>query len=225
MLRTEGYRAGDRLPSEQELVARFGVSRPALREAFKLLEEERVVLCQHGVGRFVAPENPGGFSEDITRLTSMTELAGTLGVQFERRVLSVEERAAGVEIGAYLNLDPAARMVVLVRAWFDSSRAVMVSVDHFSRALWNGPLLPEVFQSSLISLLEQNGMARLEYAKSTIHACMLPGPFAHQVGAKRNEPWIRLEQINFTARDVPLLFSQDYYCSERITFRVLRRRR
>ncbi|HID87300.1 MAG TPA: GntR family transcriptional regulator, partial [Anaerolineae bacterium] len=48
MLEREGYQAGDRIPSEQELAERLQVSRPTLREALKMLEEERVLYCQHG---------------------------------------------------------------------------------------------------------------------------------------------------------------------------------
>ena len=53
------FLSSDRLPSESTLVDCFYVSRSALREALKLMEEERVVLCQHGVGRFMARKSPG----------------------------------------------------------------------------------------------------------------------------------------------------------------------
>lgn len=225
MMRSEGLNPGDRLPSEQTLVERFGISRTVLREALKLLEEERVVTCQHGVGRFIAQENPGGLSEDITRLASKTELSSALNVEFQCCVLGVEVREAGTEIGKYLNQPPETQIIVLERAWLESSKAVMVSVDHFPRSFLHGPISSELFETSLISLLERNGMPRLEYAKSTIRAVTLPSRYALQLRVKRCEPWVLLEQINFSARDIPLLYSQDYYFSKRFWFRVLRRRR
>jgi DNA-binding FadR family transcriptional regulator len=39
---------GDILPSEQELQARFGVSRPTLREAFRILESESLISVRRG---------------------------------------------------------------------------------------------------------------------------------------------------------------------------------
>lgn len=39
---------GETLPSEQELQARFGVSRPTLREAFRILESESLITVRRG---------------------------------------------------------------------------------------------------------------------------------------------------------------------------------
>ncbi|WP_068183327.1 FCD domain-containing protein [Mycobacterium sp. UM_CSW] len=39
---------GEALPSEQELQARFGVSRPTLREAFRILEAESLIAVRRG---------------------------------------------------------------------------------------------------------------------------------------------------------------------------------
>lgn len=45
---------GDRLPSERQLAARFGVSRPTVREAVGALEARGLVATRQGSGTFVA---------------------------------------------------------------------------------------------------------------------------------------------------------------------------
>lgn len=50
-------RPGDKLPSERELSAAFGVSRPVVRESIKLLEERGLVAPHSGRGAFVT--DPG----------------------------------------------------------------------------------------------------------------------------------------------------------------------
>ncbi len=56
---TEGtYRAGDKLPTEPELMKTFGVGRSSVREAVKPLVNMGVVRVQQGSGTFVAvPSN------------------------------------------------------------------------------------------------------------------------------------------------------------------------
>lgn len=52
------FREGDKLPSETELVEHFGVSRMTVRNALSLLQQEGLVLSEHGKGVFVRPRPP-----------------------------------------------------------------------------------------------------------------------------------------------------------------------
>jgi len=49
---------GQRLPAERELAAQFGVSRPTLREAFRVLESMGLVESRMGSGRYIV--SPAG---------------------------------------------------------------------------------------------------------------------------------------------------------------------
>jgi DNA-binding FadR family transcriptional regulator len=49
-----GLAVGDRLPTEQALATRFGVSRPIVREAIGLLKHDGLVTTRQGAGAFVA---------------------------------------------------------------------------------------------------------------------------------------------------------------------------
>ena len=48
MIENGGYAPGDPLPSERELMSRFGVGRPAIREALHYLHNAGLVLVSHG---------------------------------------------------------------------------------------------------------------------------------------------------------------------------------
>jgi DNA-binding GntR family transcriptional regulator len=55
-IRDGDFPPGSGLPSEPELVTQLGVSRPALREALIMLQEDGVITVQRGVGRRVSEQ-------------------------------------------------------------------------------------------------------------------------------------------------------------------------
>jgi DNA-binding FadR family transcriptional regulator len=95
---------GDRLPTEQEMMAAFGVSRTVIREAVSALRAEGVVTSRQGAGVFVARD--GGFRpfrigadglhsiEDVLKVMELR-----LAVEVEAAVLAAE-RASRRQIAA-----------------------------------------------------------------------------------------------------------------------------
>lgn len=57
-IRGGSYPPGSTLPSEPDLATELGVSRPALREALILLQEDGVITVRRGVGRTVSSSPP-----------------------------------------------------------------------------------------------------------------------------------------------------------------------
>ncbi|MEE1817029.1 GntR family transcriptional regulator [Streptomyces sp. SP18ES09] len=77
------YPPGSTLPSEPKLAAELGVSRPALREALLLLQEDGVLTVRRGVGRTVNDRPPRRGFEHVQPLE---ELIGA-GVPLRVRAL------------------------------------------------------------------------------------------------------------------------------------------
>lgn len=219
------YRTGDQLPSEQKLVSRFGVSRPTVREALKLLEEERLVFCRHGVGRFVAPGPTGVLSEGIDRLQSVTEMADGLGIDVSTQVLALREELPDPAVRRHLDLEPGMAVVTLERVRLAQEEPIIYSIDVFARSLVAGDLDPDAFAGSLLATMEGQWNAWLAYSKAVISAVTLDEALSQRIGVPDCVPWILLEQVNYDAQDQPVLYSQDYHRGDKFQFHVLRRRR
>jgi DNA-binding FadR family transcriptional regulator len=70
MIREEGFAAGDQLPSERDLMERYGVGRPAVREALQNLARLGVVSISHGERARVAEPSFHNLFEAMARTTS-----------------------------------------------------------------------------------------------------------------------------------------------------------
>lgn len=80
---------GDALPSEQDLLVEFGVSRPTLREAIRVLESESLVVVKRG--------SRGGIEVSVPRTETAAHYAG-LVLEYQRATLAdVFQAAAAIE--------------------------------------------------------------------------------------------------------------------------------
>lgn len=74
---TGQLKPGQRLPSERELVAQFGASRPTVREALRVLESSGLVRSRPGDpnGPEILPFSPNGLTKQMTRLVQVDEMS------------------------------------------------------------------------------------------------------------------------------------------------------
>ena len=116
-IQASGLKAGDRIPTEAELCATFGVSRPSVREALRLLEQEGLIVTEHGRGRFVTAAAALKVARPITAFESITEMLAALGYNPETRVLSarVVLAASDPHAAMALGLAPGSEVFVLER--------------------------------------------------------------------------------------------------------------
>jgi len=89
----------DKLPSEQKMIAAFGVSRTVVREALAALRAEGLIDTRQGAGAFVSRDKrrrpfrmPTKGPQSISDVVSITELR--LGIEIEAAGFAAERRTA-----------------------------------------------------------------------------------------------------------------------------------
>ncbi len=92
MIMQEHLKIGDRLPSEQELAQRFGVSRNVVREALKGLSERGLIERTPGKGAFIAKPSSEMIKDILQRLIVLGNVSAT--EMFEIRI-ALESQCAG----------------------------------------------------------------------------------------------------------------------------------
>ncbi len=90
-IRSESYPPGEKLPSETELIARYGVSRTVVREALSKLQAMGLVETRHGVGTFVRGMQDAPFVVTSEQLVTLNEVLAVLELR-----MGIEVEAAGL---------------------------------------------------------------------------------------------------------------------------------
>lgn len=86
---TGDFPAGEKLPTEMELCARYGISRPILRQALRQLKADDLVVSRQGSGSFVK-RRPDGVVLNFAPVGSIADIQRT----FEFRAAIEAEAAA-----------------------------------------------------------------------------------------------------------------------------------
>ena len=77
------FKIGERLPTEDELAQRYGVSRPSVREALKRLAAQNLVRARRGPsgGNFVVQPSYGELAESVSGAATLLVGLGALGIE------------------------------------------------------------------------------------------------------------------------------------------------
>lgn len=92
LITTQHWRAGDKLPTEAQIVHQFQVSRTVVREALSRLQAAGLVATRHGIGTFVLEPRPAPmFRLDPAELETSFEVLAILELR-----ISLETETAGL---------------------------------------------------------------------------------------------------------------------------------
>ena len=226
-LQTGRHRSGERLPPEQELSARLGISRGTLRTALRRLEESGEIVRRQGSGTFVGPTNSRTLDEGLEKLVSYTELARRRGVRLELSDLQIERRPLGPDEAAVFALDSETEATTITRVVVIEGQAAahMCDVVHPSvdlpapaklrRALGRGDMVLDV-------LLAQG--VPVAYNRSRIVPRVLTrrDPVGRALDVTETTAALQIEHVTCTAEGAPLEHSVDVFLPNSLDLHVVR---
>lgn len=114
-IRQGALKPGQRLPTEGQLMAAFGVSRTVVRESLSRLQAAGLVLTRHGIGSFVADLDaaPEAFRIAPEQLETLRDVVAVLelriGIETEAAGLAAQRRTEGQLAAMRQALDDVAR--------------------------------------------------------------------------------------------------------------------
>ena len=220
-IREHGLKAGDRIPTEAELCAAFGVSRPSVREALRLLEQERLVVTEHGRGRFVTAAAALNIARPITVFESISQMLAALGYAAQTQVLSARTilAADGPAAAAALGLQADADIFVLERLREAEGQVLVYSIDVVPAALLSA--VPETagLTGSVNELLAKTGQKPV-MSSANVAAVFLPAGVL--TGPASAEPWLLVSETCLSETGTPVLYARDYHRGSLISFNFSR---
>jgi GntR family transcriptional regulator len=222
LIRDEALQPGDKLPTEAQLTARFKISRPALREALKLLEQDDIIYVEHGRGRFVSAISAVQVDRPITVFESVTDMARQYGYKPQNKVLSISEETPDSTISKKLRLETGERVIRVERLRLENDTPIMYCLDYVPRSIIPARLYDIDWSGSLLSLLEQHKQ-RPRMSAASVTAVMLPEDVVERNDLRDFGPALLITETCFSAAGVPVIYAIDYHRGSHFSFSLVRK--
>nr|WP_207207626.1 GntR family transcriptional regulator [Ensifer canadensis] len=222
LIRLEGLKPGDKLPTEAQLTQRFKISRPALREALKLLEQDDVIYVEHGRGRFVSALAAVQVDRPITVFESVTDMAHHYGYTTVNKVLSISEETPDARVADSLHLPPTGRVIRIERIRLHEDEPILYCIDYVPRSIIPAKLYDLDWSGSLMDLLEECG-SRPRMSAASVSSVMLPDDVVARHDLRDFGPALLITETCFNAAGIPVNYAIDYHRGSHFSFSLMRK--
>lgn len=224
LIKDKNLTPGSKLPTESELANMIGVSRATLREAFRLLQEEGVIISRHGVGTFVRSmdslvRNPLEINYGVTQIIeSMGLRAGSARIKAERT-------KADVSVSEKLRIDVGSSLMVIQRIRTGNGKPVVYTIDIMPEATLGRIDLPKKFKRSLYEFLEEKYDQKIDYGIARVIPTLAGAEVSKRLKIGARSVVLLIDQVDYNMENWPILYSQEYWRKDVFEFTIFRRRR
>lgn len=210
-----------KLPSEQELSERFGVSRNTIREALKSLENEGLLTSRHGVGTFVLVHK-NSIKHTITSLDSTTTIISNHGFQPGTQGVHFDCRTVQGEIAQRLEDQDELEVLYIERVRTADGDPVVYVEDYIP---YRKEMLERYAEDStqpLFPFMRSLGI-NISFASCEIRAVSSDERIQKKLLLSSPKALLLLRQMHYSHKGEPAFFSDSYYLTDKLEFGLIRR--
>lgn len=212
-IRSQEYKPSDLLPTEEELVRTFGVSRTTVRQALQMLLAEGLIHRIAGKGTFVNPE-----SDPRRADWSVQSIEGLIsaGYAIQRKFLGSKTIRAGEALARIFRIAPGSKVAQFRKVELVDGEPFFHATIHVPMDLADRIPLERVKKDPVFTLIEEYSHLRIQEAHQWITASLASSEIARHLKVKPGDP-VLLEERHFVdAAGRVVEIATDHYRTDRM---------
>ncbi len=209
---------GKPIPSERELIAKFGVSRITVRRAIDELVQEGYLFRIQGKGTYVEMDHE---NQNLINLTSCTTDIRAHGMEPSRQVLASEVIPCTVKQAYDLKINSTDKLFYLDRIYFADDVPLNRTQSFLPYSLLPGIEFLDFSLNSLYDILEKKYQIKISRAHRTIEAISADEVIAKSLRIKKNVPILLFRCLTYgisNGVEIPVEQFSCYYRSDQFKF-------
>ena len=208
-----------RLPSEIELMKKFGVARATIRRALARLQDEGLTYSRRAVGSFVAEPK---VEQDLDQLFSFTEFMAYRGMKpgshlLDAGIQQVTEVNSPLLLALHLSLG--GKVIFIRRLRTSNGQPMVIATTYLPEHLFPDFLTRDIEHKSVYEIMDESYNLKPDDASQTFEAVMLDDDEAQLLTVSPPATALLITRTGY-AKGAPVEYALDYYRGDRTKFRA-----
>ena len=214
------FEVGAKLPNEDRLCERFGVSRVTIREAVRGLIEDGLVVRKHGSGTYVT-RRPMLLNSLDTNF-SYTDYIESSGLRAGRHLIGHRTVAASADVAEVLGLEPGTMVLEVRRIRTADRRPAIYSIDLVPTDLVDPASDRDALAGSLYRILTAADHP-IAHAEAILSPTVADRELARLLEVVPGAPLQFLHQVDYDEAGRAVMISDEWHNPTVMELRVYRR--
>ncbi|MFR3727200.1 GntR family transcriptional regulator [Lacrimispora sp.] len=211
---TKVYLPNHLIPSENDLVKEFGVTRATVRNAIKKLQSEGLILTEKGKGSYV---NQPKIEQSLFRFYSFGRDHSELNKNSVLLGIKDEQNA---EVQKALNLSDNQKVKRITRIRSLNHLPVIIENSYIPSDIAPDIEAYDLESLSIYDLLENTYGCCISRAKEFLDTCVTDRYYSELLEVDEGMPVFLIKRITYDLKDIPIEFRESVIRSDKFTFSV-----
>jgi GntR family transcriptional regulator len=210
-------RANDLLPTEEQLVDSYKVSRITVRQALSSLEKDGIIVRKRGKGSFVTDRTIG---LEPMKLTGMIEDIIAMGIKTKTQVLDFSFVHPSKKVMEALNLGKEDKALKIERVRFIKKVPYSYTLNYIPPDLGEKIGMKDIVVHPLFNVLEKICRVKIGRGTMVIEATVADSRIATLLDTMAGAPLLKIERTIFDTRGRPVDYVVVLYRADRYHYTV-----
>jgi GntR family transcriptional regulator len=210
-IQDESFAEGSRLPSEQELMRHFGVSRVTVRLAMDDLFKRSIIVRKQGMGTFV--KKPV-MTQEVDDLFGFYPALLNKGLHPKIKILNYEIVTPDREVQEKLELGPGAKVLRFSRQYFLDPSLILIIQIHIPKELSENWTQKDASTQNSFRLLEEKAGVQVLRSSIAIRASLASGRIGEWLQVPKGSPVLELRRLSFSSGKRPVEYAVLFFPGE-----------
>ncbi len=214
-IKNKEYEAGTQIPTENELMEQFGVSRMTVNKALNMLRSKGYLFSVRGRGTFVKKEV---VHKKLNELTSFTEEMKSRGITPITKTLELAYTSMGFEDEKEnLGLEPHDNVYKIVRVRYNEELPIALDITLLNEKV-TGHIEFSEMGTSLFEFLQKDIGLEISYAVQKIKAVKADEFLAMHLEVPVGDPILQITGVTYDVSNRPFELVHTYYVHDAYEF-------